>query len=111
MIVDINNTTPALDALREQDDAYDAGHEQRQEDAMYDLRDDCAKGIEATEYNIHGQEYESVYAELFGYTCHELKAANTFDRAGLSPDALQRIGLLVARKVCQQLADYAKEAA
>ena len=107
-MIDINNATPMLDALREQDEAFDAAREQRIEAALYALRDECAKGIGETDYNIGGHEYESVYAEIFGYTCHELKAHNTFDRGGLSPESLQRIGLLVARKVCQQLKDHAE---
>lgn len=108
MIVDINNATPMLDALREQDEAHDASRGLRREYALHDLRDECAKGIGETDYNIGGHEFESVYAELFGYTCHELKAADTFHRYDLSPEALQRIGMLVARKVCQQLKDHAE---
>ena len=108
MIVDINNATPALDALREQDDAYDAGRELRQEHALHDLRDDCAKSTRETTRNISGREWEAEYDEIFGYTCYELKDADTFDRMKLSPDALMRIGMLLARKVCQQLKDHAE---
>ena len=108
MIVDINNATPALDALREQDDAYDASRGLRREYALHDLREECAKGTRETARNINGHEYEAVYDEIFGYTCYELKDADTFDRMKLSPDALMRIGMLLARKVCQQLKDHAE---
>ena len=107
-MIDINTVTPALDALREQDDAHDASRGLRREYALHDLREECAKGTRETARNISGHEYEAVYNELFGYTCYELKEANTFHRYDLSPEALQRIGMLVARKVCQQLKDHAE---
>jgi hypothetical protein len=106
--IDINNATPGLDAMYAYDEAQDAAREYRVEDQLHHLRDECAKGIKETTFNISGYEYEAVYDEIFGYTCHELKAHNTFDRDKLSPDALQRIGLLVARKVCQQLGELAE---